>query len=92
MMTAKPIRMYDALATILGLGQLSEAQQRLADREKELAEPEKRAKAVLDSLCAALAETDDAGRGRQQPRSPSPPTRSRYGRYSRAPGPPTRRS
>lgn len=60
MMTAKPIRMYDALATILGLGQLSEAQQRLADREKELAAPEKRAKAVLDSLGAALAETDDA--------------------------------
>lgn len=59
MMTAKPIRMYDALATILGLGQLSDAQQRLADREKELAEPEKRAKAALDGLGAALAGTDD---------------------------------
>ncbi|WP_225846851.1 AAA family ATPase [Streptomyces sp. HPF1205] len=59
MLTAKPVRMYDALATILGLGQLSDARQRLADREKELAEPEKRAKAGLDSLLAALAETDD---------------------------------
>lgn len=59
MMTAKPIRMYDALATILGLGQLSDARQRLADREKELAEPGKRAKAALDALGTALAETDD---------------------------------
>lgn len=59
MMTAKPIRMYDALATILGLGQLSDAQQRLADRERELAEPGKRAKAALDGLGAALAETGD---------------------------------
>lgn len=59
MMTAKPIRMYDALATILGLGQLTDAQQRLADQEKELAEPGKRAKAVLDSLGTALAATDD---------------------------------
>jgi hypothetical protein len=60
MMTAKPIRMYDALATILGLGQLSDAQQRLADRERELAEPGKRAKVALDGLVATLAETDDA--------------------------------
>jgi ABC-type cobalamin/Fe3+-siderophores transport system ATPase subunit len=59
MMTAKPVRMYDALATILGLGPLSDARQFLADREKELGEPSKRATAVLDDLRATLAETDD---------------------------------
>ncbi|SFF52574.1 AAA domain-containing protein [Actinacidiphila alni] len=59
MMTAKPVRMYDALATILGLGPLSAARQHLAEREKTLAQPGKRAKAALEELRTVLAATDD---------------------------------
>jgi hypothetical protein len=59
LMTARPTRMYDALAVVLGLAPLTEAQRRLAAREKELAEPAKRAEAALAGLRTALAETDD---------------------------------
>jgi hypothetical protein len=59
LMTARPTRMYDALAVVLGLGPLTEAQRRLTAREKALAEPAKHAEDAAAGLRAALAETDD---------------------------------
>ncbi|MFC1429206.1 AAA family ATPase [Streptacidiphilus sp. N1-3] len=65
MMTAKPSRMYDKLAPLLGLGPLAEASERLAAREHQLQESDKQAKAALaplqEALQAALAtaEQDD---------------------------------
>ncbi|MFJ6140997.1 AAA family ATPase [Kitasatospora sp. NPDC092286] len=59
MMTAKPSRMYDRLATLLGLGALSEAGDRLAAREQQLALSEKQAKVALPPLVTALTEVAD---------------------------------
>ncbi|MCU7823232.1 AAA family ATPase [Kitasatospora sp. DSM 101779] len=59
MMTAKPSRMYDRLATLLGLGALSEAGERLAAREQQLALSEKQAKAALPPLVSALTDVAD---------------------------------
>ncbi|MFD7826478.1 AAA family ATPase [Kitasatospora sp. NPDC059803] len=59
MMSAKPSRMYDRLATLLGLGALSEAADRLAVREQQLALSEKQAKTALPPLLAALVDVPD---------------------------------
>ncbi|MFD0328323.1 hypothetical protein ACFQZC_08945 [Streptacidiphilus monticola] len=59
LMTAKPAQMYDRLASLLGLGALAEAQELLADREKELGENERQAKAALPALQDRLAATAD---------------------------------
>jgi ABC-type lipoprotein export system ATPase subunit len=59
MMVSKPSRMYDRLASLLGLGPLSLAGERLAGREKELAAADKQAKAALPPLLAALSGTQD---------------------------------
>ncbi|MEU1667102.1 ATP-binding protein [Streptomyces sparsogenes] len=59
MMAARPSRMYDRLAPLLGLGALSEAAERLASREQQLAHSEKKAKAALPPLLTALADAQD---------------------------------
>ncbi|MFE5038647.1 hypothetical protein [Streptomyces sp. NPDC056683] len=51
--------MYDRLAPLLGLGALSEAAERLASREQQLAHSEKKAKTALPPLLTALADAQD---------------------------------
>lgn len=59
MLTAKPSQLYDRLATLLGLGALSDAAARLAAREKELARSEKQAKDAVPRLLESLSAVDD---------------------------------
>jgi ABC-type lipoprotein export system ATPase subunit len=59
MMNAKPSQMYDRLATLLGLGALSDAAERLATRERLLAQHEKEAKAALPEILEALNAAQD---------------------------------
>ena len=51
--------LYDALAGILGLGELVEAQRRLKDERLELERVAKEAKAASQSLIRVLEETED---------------------------------
>ncbi|GHF56936.1 AAA family ATPase [Streptomyces sp. NRRL_ISP-5395] len=65
MISGKPSEMYDAIATILGLGQLSAADSRLRREAKALEEAEKAAKAELPGLKEALYELEDDDRAVQ---------------------------
>jgi recombinational DNA repair ATPase RecF len=55
----KPSEMYDAVATILGLGRLSDANNRLAVAEKELNATCKAPERDLPALCETLAALND---------------------------------
>jgi predicted ATPase len=55
----KPSEMYDAVASILGLEQLTAADKRLRDLAREYEAPAKAAKAELTDLLALLDGTDD---------------------------------
>ncbi|MGW7297511.1 AAA family ATPase [Streptomyces sp. NPDC054829] len=59
MISGKPAEMYDAIATILGLGQLSAADGRLRQQAKALEDAEKAVKAELPGLKEALYELED---------------------------------
>ncbi|GLW17642.1 hypothetical protein Stsp01_43850 [Streptomyces sp. NBRC 13847] len=65
MISGKPSEMYDAIATILGLGQLSAADGRLRQEAKALEDAEKAAKAELPGLKEALYELEDDDRAVQ---------------------------
>ncbi|MFJ5847096.1 AAA family ATPase [Streptomyces sp. NPDC092903] len=62
MISGKPSEMYDAIATILGLGQLSAADSRLRREAKALEDADKAAKAELPGLKEALYELEDDDR------------------------------
>jgi len=59
MFSAVPSKLYDALALILGLEQISEALKRLSQRKQELAEPAKRLRTELQELQRELESIDD---------------------------------
>ncbi|MDH6578856.1 AAA family ATPase [Kitasatospora sp. MAP5-34] len=59
MVTSRPSQLHDALASILGLGALTEALSLLHAREKELTTASKQANAALPDLRSALADVDD---------------------------------
>ncbi|MCF3129103.1 AAA family ATPase [Streptomyces olivochromogenes] len=59
MISGKPSEMYDAIATILGLGQLNTADSRLREEAKALEDAAKVAKAELPSLKEGLYELQD---------------------------------
>ncbi|WP_346011980.1 hypothetical protein [Streptomyces sp. SID3343] len=59
MIGGKPSEMYDAVATILGLGRLNVADSRLAADEKELNAAIKNAEAELSELVEMLSALDD---------------------------------
>jgi DNA repair exonuclease SbcCD ATPase subunit len=65
MISGKPSEMYDAIATILGLGQLSAADGRLRQEAKALEDADKAAKAELPGLKEALYELEDDERAVQ---------------------------
>ncbi|MEV8389803.1 MULTISPECIES: AAA family ATPase [unclassified Streptomyces] len=65
MISGKPSEMYDAIATILGLGQLSAADSRLIKEAKELADAAKVANGELPGLKEALYELEDDERAVQ---------------------------
>ncbi|WP_371797850.1 AAA family ATPase [Streptomyces albidoflavus] len=65
MISGKPSEMYDAIATILGLGQLSAADSRLRREAKAFEDAEKAAKAELPGLKEALYELEDDDRAIQ---------------------------
>ncbi|WOT35390.1 AAA family ATPase [Streptomyces coeruleorubidus] len=65
MISGKPSEMYDAIATILGLGQLSAADSRLRQEAKALEDADKAAKAELPGLKEALYELEDDERAVQ---------------------------
>lgn len=65
MISGKPSEMYDAIATILGLGQLSTADSRLRAEAKALEDAEKVVKAELPGLKNALYELEDDDRAIQ---------------------------
>ncbi|WP_329218200.1 AAA family ATPase [Streptomyces sp. NBC_01485] len=65
MISGKPSEMYDSIATILGLGQLSAADGRLRQEAKALEDAEKVAKAELPGLMEALYELEDDDRAVQ---------------------------
>ncbi|WP_327683278.1 AAA family ATPase [Streptomyces sp. NBC_00467] len=65
MISGKPSEMYDSIATILGLGQLSAADGRLRQEAKALEDAEKVAKAELPGLKEALYELEDDDRAVQ---------------------------
>jgi hypothetical protein len=59
MISGKPAHMYDAIASILGLGDLSTADGRLRAEEKALDDAAKVAKNEIPQLIAALYELED---------------------------------
>ncbi|WP_411574209.1 AAA family ATPase [Streptomyces fradiae] len=59
MISGKPSEMYDAVATILGLGQLTDADDRLQLMEKGLQAALKSADGELPELLTVLSELDD---------------------------------
>lgn len=59
MISGKPSQMYDTVATILGLGQLTAADSRLQTMEKTLTNAVKEAEAERQDLVEALALLDD---------------------------------
>lgn len=59
MIDGKPSEMYDAVASILGLERLSEAEERLSRARKSLDDADKDVKQNLKQLQNRLAETDD---------------------------------
>jgi len=59
MISGKPSQMYDAIATILGLGPLNEADSRLQAEKKQLDDAEKAVKEELPELVAALEPLGD---------------------------------
>ncbi|MFF7123347.1 AAA family ATPase [Streptomyces sp. NPDC008240] len=65
MISGKPSEMYDAIATILGLGQLNAADGRLRQEAKALEDADKAAKAELPGLKEALYELEDDERAVQ---------------------------
>ncbi|MFF3244249.1 AAA family ATPase [Streptomyces sp. NPDC002870] len=65
MISGKPSEMYDSIATILGLGQLSAADGRLRQEAKTLEDADKVAKAELPGLKEALYELEDDDRAVQ---------------------------
>ncbi|MCX4233796.1 AAA family ATPase [Streptomyces ortus] len=65
MISGKPSEMYDSIATILGLGQLSAADGRLRQEAKALEDADKVAKAELPGLKEALYELEDDDRAVQ---------------------------
>ncbi|MEH0424457.1 AAA family ATPase [Streptomyces sp. B21-083] len=65
MISGKPSEMYDSIATILGLGQLSAADGRLRQEAKALEDAEKVAKGELPGLKEALYELEDDDRAVQ---------------------------
>ncbi|EMF50892.1 MULTISPECIES: AAA family ATPase [Streptomyces] len=65
MISGKPSEMYDAIATILGLGQLSAADGRLRQEAKTLEDADKAAKAELPGLKEALYGLEDDERAVQ---------------------------
>ncbi|MFE6551722.1 AAA family ATPase [Streptomyces sp. NPDC057746] len=65
MISGKPSQMYDAIATILGLGHLSAADGRLQRQEKELNDAVKAAKDEVPELKEALYALEDDDRAIQ---------------------------
>ncbi|MFF7565249.1 AAA family ATPase [Streptomyces pseudovenezuelae] len=65
MISGKPSEMYDAIATILGLGQLSATDSRLRQEAKALEDADKAAKLELPGLKEALYELEDDERAVQ---------------------------
>lgn len=59
MFDAGPSKLYDALATVLGLEQITDAIKRLGDRHKAMAQPEKQLATDKKSLVEALSDLDD---------------------------------
>ncbi|MGK4908748.1 AAA family ATPase [Streptomyces albus] len=62
--SGKPSELYDSVATILGLGELTAADERLQAAEKELNSAVKAAEAELPALVEALSALDDPRAGR----------------------------
>ncbi|GAA1814485.1 AAA family ATPase [Agromyces neolithicus] len=58
-LTGEPSRLHDAIATVLGLEQLTEAIKRLGIRNRELAAPGAAVAAEKKALTATLAQLDD---------------------------------
>lgn len=56
---ASPSQLYDRLSTVLGLGPIADAQERLDRTVKEAGAPRREAKKQADALRAAMAESDD---------------------------------
>lgn len=56
---APPSQLYDRLSTVLGLGPLADAQERLDQIAKEAGAPRREAKKLADGVRAATAEVDD---------------------------------
>ncbi len=65
MLSGKPSQMYDAIATILGLGHLSTADGRLQKQEKELNDAVKAAKDEVPGIKEALYALEDDDRAVQ---------------------------
>ncbi|WP_326655938.1 AAA family ATPase [Streptomyces anthocyanicus] len=65
MISGKPSQMYDAIATILGLGQLSAAESRLRQQLRELEAAAKAVKEELPGLKDALYRLEDDDRALQ---------------------------
>lgn len=59
LLTAEPKALYDALSTVLGLGQLASAVRELDDRRKATAAPETTMKVAKRTTTAALEDLDD---------------------------------
>ncbi|WP_431951201.1 AAA family ATPase [Actinacidiphila sp. bgisy167] len=65
MLSGKPSQMYDAIASILGLGHLSAADNRLQKEEKELGDAAKAVKSQLPEIKQALYALEDDDRAVQ---------------------------
>lgn len=65
MISGKPAQMYDAIATILGLGHLSAADNHLRQQEKELSDAVKAAKDEVPGIKEALYALEDDDRAVQ---------------------------
>ncbi|MFW6090630.1 MAG: AAA family ATPase [Actinomycetota bacterium] len=56
---ASPSQLYDRLSTVLGLGPIADAQERLDQIVKEAGAPRREANKQVDAVRAALSESDD---------------------------------
>ncbi len=59
MFDAGPSKLYDALATVLGLERITDAIKRLGDRHKAMAQPEKQLATDKSTLVQSLSALDD---------------------------------